>query len=823
MSTVLPSDNMVKVIICASIDAADAKYQFLTPEQWLRTLLILPKARQIIRGLGLDIFSVKATLEDFIETAVPKTNWDGELHISTALSKVIMRARLQAGASGREFFDCQDVILAIYDEKCFASDLLRSGGVDRLGLLELVSHGLPADISESEEERRLGEAGGGILREVTLQAIRKQSGSVLESFRNLESQTGSKEKVVEIPRPAEDKTWDISDFSQDEIDSFMREIEDEEPEEQPAGQIKRGTLLESVSTDLTAMASEGRLDPFIGRSGILKRVIQVLLRRKKNNPILVGEPGVGKTAVVNGLAELIVAGEVPGPLLNCRILSLNVSQIIAGTKFHGEFEDKMKRLLKEMEAEEDLIVFIDEIHQIVGAGSDGGSSVDAANILKPVLSEGSVRFMGATTYEDYRKRFERDSALVRRFQKIDVPETDGEESFKILKGLRESYEKFHKTQFTDDSLRAMVELSARVLNDRFLPDRAIDLMDEVGAANSMERRPSPKIKREHVEKTVASMSGKKQEAAAVDMSQLVSGLEEKLRAKIFGQDAALHEVIRAVKRGYAGFKRQDKPVASFLFAGTTGVGKTELAKVLADSLAIPLLRFDMSEYQEKHTVSKLFGAPPGYVGYDEGGLMTEAVRKNPSCVLLLDEIEKAHGDIYNSLLQIMDYATLTDNAGRKANFSNVILVMTSNAGANEFSRRQSGFGEWTSKSSVLEDAIRRTFTPEFRNRLDKIVYFSPLTPETVRLVVKKCVDELSSRLASRHVSVEISGRAVDFLAKIGFSRDFGARETSRIVEERLEALLLDEILSGSLKNGGKALINIDDNDVLYLAEKEVTK
>ncbi len=819
MSTVLPSDSLIKVIICASIDAAEAKYQFLTPEQWLRALLILPKVRRILRGLRLDLLSVKPALEEYIETTVPKTKWEGELHISASLSKVIMRARLQAGASGREFFGSQDVILAIFDEKCFASDILHSGGAERLDLLELISHGLSAGEPESEEEKRLGEVGGGILREVTLQAIKKQSASVLEGFKNLENSSDSKEKVIDIPVPAEDKVWDISDLSQEEIESFMHEIEDEEPESQPAGRVKRGSLLESVSTDLTASASDGLLDPFIGRGVILKRMIQVLLRRRKNNPILVGEPGVGKTALVDGLAELIVAGDVPEQLLNCRIVSLNVSQIVAGTKFHGEFEEKMKRLLKEIEAEEDLIVFIDEIHQLVGAGSDGRSSIDAANILKPVLSDGTVRFIGATTYDDYRRHFERDSALVRRFQKIDVPETDSEESFKILKGLSGSYGKFHKTQFTDDSLRAVIELSARAMSDRFLPDRAIDLMDEVGAANSMERRPSPKIRREHVERIAASMSGKKDESAAVDMSHLVNGLEERLKSKIFGQDTALSEVIRAVKRGYAGFKRPDKPVASFLFAGTTGVGKTELARVLADSLGVPLLRFDMSEYQEKHTVSKLFGAPPGYVGYDEGGLMTEAVRKNPFCVLLLDEIEKAHSDIYNSLLQIMDYATLTDNAGRKANFSNVILVMTSNAGANEFSRRQSGFGEWSAKSSVLEEAIKRTFTPEFRNRLDKIVYFSPLTPETVRLVVKKCVDELSSRLASKHVSLEISERAVDFLAKIGFSRDFGARETSRIVEERLEVLLLDEILSGSLKNGGHAEIDIDDNDTLYLVKK----
>jgi len=597
-------------------------------------------------------------------------------------------------------------------------------------------------------------------------------------------------------------------FSEEEDGLSFEEDEIQEFDKKERKEISPEKLLKKYTVDLTEKAQNNELDPIIGRADILKRTIQVLLRRKKNNPVHVGEPGVGKTAITEGLAQMIVKGEVPHQLLNHTILKLDLSNVLAGTKYRGDFEERMKKIIAALEKVDNLILFIDEIHTLVGAGSAGSSSIDASNMLKPLLTDGSIKFIGATTYDEYRKHFEKDSALSRRFQKIDIPEPSISETVEILKGLRKNYEQFHKVKYNDEALKAAAELSSRYVSERFLPDKAIDIIDEAGSFNAILEKPLKTIKKEQIEHIVAITTGKKENTVSVDRLKALKNLQDEISSEIFGQSNAVENVVKAVKRSMAGFKPVEKPVASFLFAGPTGVGKTELARVLAKKLELPLHRFDMSEYQEKHTVAKLFGAPPGYVGYEEGGLLTEAIRRQSSCVLLLDEIEKAHSDIYNSLLQIMDYATLTDSTGRKADFKNAIIIMTSNAGAKNIGKVMTGFGERKFESSILKEAVNRTFSPEFRNRLDSIVYFQPLTPAIVENIVQKNIRELGMRLAEKNLTINITEKAVEFLAGISFSREFGARETARIIEDRMEELLLEEILFGKLKKGGSVHIDI---------------
>ena len=590
-------------------------------------------------------------------------------------------------------------------------------------------------------------------------------------------------------------------------ESQSSDIEGENNEKQPS-------VLELFTTDLTEKAKNSELDKVIGREDIIDRTIQILLRRKKCNPVHVGMPGVGKTAITEGLAQKIAANDVPKQLQGYRILALNLSRILSECRFMGDLERVMNSFIEALKSEDKIIVFIDEIHNLVGAGSSGNSSIDASNILKPLLGEGRIKFIGATTDSEYRKFFEKDAALSRRFQKINVPEPSKDECFLILKSTANTYESFHKVKYSDEALRAAVDLSALYITDRFLPDKAIDLIDEAGAACNMQTKKIKVVKPEHIEKVVAFLTGKKEKAVNSDRMKPLQELETALSTEIFGQNEAISEIVRAIKKSYAGFKNPEKPVASFLFVGSTGVGKTELARVLADKMEIPLIRFDMSEYQEKHTVSKLFGAPPGYVGYEEGGLLTEAVRKQPTAVLLLDEIEKAHQDIYNSLLQIMDYATLTDNAGRKANFKNVIIIMTSNAGSKDASKKQVGFEAHSENTSAFKEAVKNTFSPEFLNRLDHIVYFSNITPEIVKKIVKKNVSALAKRLAAKNIELSITESAVAYLAELGFSNDFGARETARVVDKELEDLLLDEILFGKSKNGGKIKIDFKNGKLI---------
>ena len=577
--------------------------------------------------------------------------------------------------------------------------------------------------------------------------------------------------------------------------------------------------LAAFATDLTQKAAEGKLDPLIGRGPELDRAIHILARRRKNNPIFVGETGVGKTALAEGLALRIHEGRVPEDLEGTEIHALDLGALLAGTRYRGDFEERFKALLKALEERERFILFIDEIHTILGAGSAQGTTVDASNLLKPGLADGSLRCMGSTTYQEYR-HFERDRALSRRFQKVDIEEPTPEECVRILKGLAPRYEEHHGVRFTAPALKACVDLAVRHINDRFLPDKAIDVMDESGAAVRL--RPTGKKRRtvgvKDVERTVAQMARVPLETTISEDAARLEQLESDLKSVVFGQDRAVETVAAAVKRARAGMAGPDKPTGSFLFAGPTGVGKTELAKQLAETMGVPFLRFDMSEYMEKHSVSRLIGAPPGYVGYDQGGQLIESIRKHPYAVLLLDEIEKAHPDVFDVLLQVMDHATLTDNQGREADFRHVTLIMTSNAGAREMQTRAIGFTE--KKRGDGSQEIEKLFSPEFRNRLDEVVRFDPLPPEVMAKVVDKFVRELEGQLEERKIRIELSPAARERLAEKGFDPDMGARPLGRIIQQELKNPLTDEVLFGKLKGGGRVVVEVDDEGGFAFAYPE---
>jgi len=567
--------------------------------------------------------------------------------------------------------------------------------------------------------------------------------------------------------------------------------------------------LAAFASNLTDKAAEGKLDPLIGRGPELDRAIHILARRRKNNPIFVGETGVGKTALAEGLALRIHEGRVPEDLEGTEIHALDLGALLAGTRYRGDFEERFKALLKALEERERFILFIDEIHTILGAGSAQGTTVDASNLLKPGLADGTLRCMGSTTYQEFR-HFERDRALSRRFQKIDIEEPTPEECMRILKGLAPRYEEHHGVRFTGPALKACVDLAVRHINDRFLPDKAIDVMDECGA--EVRLRPTSKKRRtvgvRDVERTVAKMARVPLETAVSEDAARLERLEADLKTVVFGQDRAVETVASAVKRARAGMAGPERPTGSFLFAGPTGVGKTELAKQLAETLGVPFLRFDMSEYMEKHSVSRLIGAPPGYVGYDQGGQLIESIRKHPYAVLLLDEIEKAHPDVFDVLLQVMDHATLTDNQGREADFRHVTLIMTSNAGAREMSTRAIGFTE--KKRGDGSQEIEKLFSPEFRNRLDEVVRFDALPPEVMAKVVDKFVLELEGQLKERKIVIELAPTARERLAEKGYDPDMGARPLGRIIQQELKNPLTDEVLFGKLKGGGKVVVEVDD-------------
>jgi ATP-dependent Clp protease ATP-binding subunit ClpA len=578
--------------------------------------------------------------------------------------------------------------------------------------------------------------------------------------------------------------------------------------------VKQGSeALAAYCVNLNKKAKDGKIDPLIGREAEVLRSIQILCRRQKNNPLLVGDPGVGKTAIAEGLARKILEKQVPEVLADATIFSLDMGALLAGTRYRGDFEERLKSVMKELENHPKAILFIDEIHTVIGAGATSGGAMDASNLLKPALQSGQLRCMGSTTYKEYRQHFEKDRALARRFQKIDVSEPSIPDAIKILAGLKPYFEDYHKVTFTDDAVKAAVELSSRHIGDRKLPDKAIDVIDEAGASMMLLKKEDRRdvIDVAEIEDVVSRMARIPPKSVSKNDSEMLASLSGDLKRVVFGQDSAIEQLAAAIKMARAGLREPQKPIGCYLFAGPTGVGKTEVARSLANIMGIELLRFDMSEYMERHTVSRLIGAPPGYVGFDQGGLLTDGVDQHPHSVLLLDEIEKAHPDLFNILLQVMDHGSLTDANGKKVDFRNVILIMTTNAGASDAAKHGIGFGAGK-REHENDEAIRKLFTPEFRNRLDATIQFGGLPPEVVRSVVQKFIIQLEAQLSERHVQIEITDAAADWIAKRGYDEDFGARPLSRLIQEQIKKPMADELLFGKLKNGGIVKIDIDTND-----------
>ena len=580
-----------------------------------------------------------------------------------------------------------------------------------------------------------------------------------------------------------------------------------------------GEALEAYCVNLNEKAKQGKVDPLIGRMAEVERCIQILCRRTKNNPLLVGDPGVGKTAIAEGLARKIVNKQVPEVLANSTIFSLDMGSLLAGTRYRGDFEERVKQVVKELENHPDAVLFIDEIHTVIGAGATSGGAMDASNLLKPALASGTLRCMGSTTYKEFRQHFEKDRALVRRFQKIDINEPTIEDTIKILKGLKSYYEDFHKLRYTNDAIKAAVELSAKYINDRKLPDKAIDIIDEAGASQMLvpEHKRKKIIGLKEVEAVVAKIARIPPKSVSKSDTESLKQLEADLTRAVYGQEEAIEQLSAAMKMARAGLRDGAKPIGCYLFSGPTGTGKTETARQLALTLGIELLRFDMSEYMERHTVSRLIGAPPGYVGFDQGGLLTDAVDQHPHSVVLLDEIEKAHPDVFNILLQVMDHGVLTDSNGKKIDFRNVVLIMTTNAGASDAQKNSIGFGRGKADDEV-DEALKRLFTPEFRNRLDAIVPFKSLTPEIIRQVVQKFVIQLEAQLADRHVTIETTDEAADWLAKNGFDELYGARPLARVIQEHIKKPLADEILFGRLIKGGHVKVVLKDSKLAFEIE-----
>ena len=794
----------VQAIINAAYNEAKVRnHEYLTPEHILYAALAFDEVQGALESCGANLEQLKYGMENYFQQKVPVINAIEEPTQTVGFQSVIERAVLQSQSSQKDMIDVADILVSLFDEeRNYSAYYLRKVGVKRLELLDVLSHGYDVDgIFGSKKNRARGDASSG-------------------------AEDGGK---------------------------FAGMPDEETPDNGPKSKNSRKSALERFASDLTALARDNKLEPVIGREEELDRTVQVLCRRLKNNPVHVGDSGVGKTAITEGLAQRIIAGKVPPVLKDFSIFSLDMGALIAGTKYRGDFEERVKRVIEEMLKKEKAILFIDEIHSLVGAGSVSGGALDASNLLKPALTSGRLRCIGSTTHEEYGKFFEKDRALSRRFQKIDINEPSEADAISILKGLKSKYEDFHKVRYSDEAVEAAVRLSAQFITERRLPDKAIDVIDEAGAfaritayrrqagseaGQSAAAEPPPPEFTLHgsaedgavssavqdgtveiinvglplIETVVSKIARIPERSVGENEKDRLRLLEEKLKERIFGQDAAIAAVVRAVKRSRAGFRAEHKPVANFLFAGPTGVGKTELARQLAEILGIAMFRFDMSEYQEKYTVSRLIGSSPGYVGYEDGGQMTDAVRKQPHAVVLLDEIEKAHPDIYNILLQIMDYATLTDNQGRKADFRNVVFIMTSNAGAREIGRGLIGFGDRTVDDSAVDSAVEKVFTPEFRNRLDAVVRFGHLSREIMVSIVRKEIDLFARQLAEKNVTLTVTAACVSRLAEEGYSREFGARNAGRLIEDTIKNFFVDEVLFGRLSGGGGASVDYRDGE-----------
>lgn len=744
--------------------------------------------------------------------------------LSKELEMTLNLAFKEAREKRHEFMTVEHLLLALLDNSA-ASNVLRSCGADverlRQDLQTFVDETTP--LIPSTESHRETQPTLGFQRVLQRAVFHVQSAgreevtgaNVLAAiFSEQESQAVYFLKQENITR------LDVVNFISHGISKVEEPREMDEPDiEQPMDhegvhESPAKSPLEAYAINLNQLAKQGKIDPLIGRTQELERTVQILCRRRKNNPLYVGEAGVGKTAIAEGLAKAIVEGKVPRALGHCTVYALDLGSLLAGTKYRGDFEKRFKSLLQHLRRDSGAVLFIDEIHTIIGAGAASGGVMDASNLIKPMLATGDLRCIGSTTYQEYRGIFEKDRALARRFQKIDIREPSVEETIRILKGIKSHFEHHHQIRYTGAALKAAAELAGRYIRDRFLPDKAIDVVDEAGAFQRLlpERRRKKVIGVKEVEHIVARMASIPSKSVSSSDKSLLAGLEFDLQEKVFGQDKAIHCLATAVKMGRSGLSDPDKPVGCFLFAGPTGVGKTEVSKQLAKSLGVELIRFDMSEYMESHTVSRLIGAPPGYVGYDHGGLLTEAVTKNPHSVVLLDEIEKAHPDVFNLLLQVMDHGSLTDTNGRKADFRHVTLIMTTNAGAALMDRNTIGFKEQEHRADGL-GAIQKTFTPEFRNRLDAIIQFDPLDEKVISRVVDKFIDELTKRLDEKEVTIEVDSKARRWLAEKGYDKKMGARPMARLIQEQLKKPLADELLFGKLSLGGSVEVTADENGI----------
>jgi ATP-dependent Clp protease ATP-binding subunit ClpA len=749
------SRNLEQTLHRALSLASERRHEYATLEHLLLGLAEDTDAATVLKACGVDLDKLRNDLTEFLDKDLAglATDRPGDPKPTAGFQRVVQRAAIHVQSSGRDEVTGANVLVALFSEReSHAVYFLQLQDMTRLDAVNFISHGIAKAPGRSAQ------------RPVA----------------------GSNSQTPEGNQPEQEREEKPNRRSQDALSNYC------------------------VNLNKKAMA--GKIDPLIGRDLEIERTIQILCRRTKNNPLYVGDPGVGKTAIAEGLAKRIVEGDVPEVLLKSTIFALDMGSLLAGTRYRGDFEERLKAVVNELENQPGAILFIDEIHTVIGAGATSGGAMDASNLLKPALASGNLRCIGSTTYKEFRNYFEKDRALVRRFQKIDVNEPSLEDSVKILRGLKLNYEKHHKVRYTDEAIRAAVELSAKYIHDRKLPDKAIDVIDEVGASRMLlpEHKRRKTVTLKDVEEIVAKIARIPPKSVSADDKETLRNLERDLKSMVFGQDKAIEALGAAIKLARAGLREPEKPIGNYLFSGPTGVGKTEVARQLAATMGIELIRFDMSEYMERHSVSRLIGAPPGYVGFDQGGMLTDAIDQHPHAVLLLDEIEKAHPDLFNILLQVMDHGKLTDHNGKTVDFRNIILIMTTNAGASDMAKEAIGFGRET-RTGEDEDAIKRLFTPEFRNRLDATITFAGLTPEIVGRVVEKFVMQLEAQLADRNVTIELSSAAKEWLAERGYDRLYGARPLGRVIQEHIKKPLAEELLFGKLVKGGAVKVTLKDS------------